>query len=186
MADIENSPNSGGPEPVTSLCLFFALELRMKVVLSLKSRFRMRGNSNWKASVSQSISWCHSATPRPSIFCAQPCFLKAAPLFPRMDPMMVGQVPLIGVLIPKLPQQFENQFEETPRPFHNSSTPKRDKTKGASLMRASRVPRRIPTQVRTESTRTVETRIRKRAQAAASSRALNIKVCVSPTLATGT
>ena len=64
------------------------------------------------------------------------------------------QVASISVLVSKFPQQRTNEVQEPP---HNSSARSRDSTNGASFTALTRVPRKIPNQIRTESTRMIVT-----------------------------
>src|SRR5437879_1773830 len=112
---------------------------------------------------------------------------KPTPLLWGMFGAVCGQVALICALVGEFAQDAHHDAAEFQQALlHTSSGRSREISNGASTTVDSRVPRTMPTHSKTESTTMVVTRIRKSPQTAASSRLLNISVCVSATLAAAT
>ena len=122
------------------------------------------------------------ATLCPAVFLAQPLFAESPPFLSGMRRSVRFQMPLISVLI----RQVRGSSASTRRATlpHNSSARSRESTNGASLTRDSRVPLRIPAQIRKESTRITATSTIKTPHTTASSRALKINVWVAAAFAT--
>ena len=99
---------------------------------------------------------------------------KALPLLARVLPPVENQMPPVSALISQCAQKVQDQSIQGFYPFHMSSARRRDITKGASVTVVSRVPSRIPIQMRIESAKIVVTSNRKRAQSTASRRALKM------------
>ena len=91
------------------------------------------------------------------------------------------QVPAVGILVGEFAEQSGDNREKS---LHSSSGRKFEITNGASLTRASRVPRKIPAHTLNESMRIAATSTRNAPHITASSRALKISVQVSAVWAT--
>src|SRR5271157_4058893 len=100
----------------------------------------------------------NSAAPGYRVPGALPLLGEPPPFLGRVRAAARRQVALVGALVGELAQQRQNEPAQAP---HNSSARNWESTKGVSHTRASRVPRRIPTQTRMESSRMVATSARK-------------------------
>ena len=135
----------------------------------VKSRWLTELHSDVRRSQAASSS----AALRPGILLPQALLREASPFLAGMHASVGIQMPLVRILIRQLPQQCHYQ---TSQALHNSSARSLDSTNGASHTRDSRVPWRIPIQMRNESTRIVATSSMRTPQITASRRALKIRV----------